>query len=398
MISIAARTARIAPFYVMEIAKEAARLQAAGQPVIYLNIGEPDFTAPPAVVEAAQRAIAAGATGYTPALGLPSLRRAIAADYQRVFGLKVDAERIVVTAGASAALLLAVAACVDPGAGVLLPDPTYPCNRNFVEAFDGEPQLVPCPAATRFQLTPQLADPAWRANTRGMIVATPSNPTGTSIPPATLGALLALAQERGGFAIVDEIYQRLTYDAPPSTALSMSDEAIVINSFSKYFNMTGWRLGWLVVPHPLVPVVERLAQNLYICPPAVAQRAALACFLPDSIAIYEERRLEFRRRRDFVVAELTRIGFEVPAVPDGAFYAYVDVGSFSTDSWQFAFDLLHETGVCVAPGRDFGTNETHRYVRVSYATDMALIAEAMERIARYLAGSKRRSAAGERTS
>lgn len=387
----AARTRSIEPFYVMEVVKEAARLEASGASVIHMSIGEPDFTAPAPVQRAAIEAIGKGATQYTPALGIRPLRRAIADWYAARYGLEVDPERVVVTAGASAALLLAFAALVERDSEVLMPDPTYPCNRHFVSAFEGRARLLPCGPRTRFQLTAEQVDSNWSAATRGVLLASPSNPTGTSIRPDALRDVIGRVRSRGGFVVVDEIYQGLSYDDPPTTALSLDDEAIVLSSFSKYFNMTGWRLGWLVVPPALLPAIERLAQNLFICPSAVAQHAALACFAPESIAIYEQRRAEFRRRRDFLVPALRRLGFEVPVVPDGAFYIYADISRFSADSWAFAFEVLHATGVCIVPGRDFGSAEPRRYVRLSYANAYERLEEALARLEVFLAG--RRTAA-----
>ncbi|MCS7101780.1 MAG: pyridoxal phosphate-dependent aminotransferase [Burkholderiaceae bacterium] len=381
----AARVARIAPFYVMEIMKEAARLQAAGQSIVHLSIGEPDFTAPAPVLRAAEAALAAGQLQYTPAAGLPALRAAIAADYARVFGVALDPDRILVTAGASGALLLAFAALVERDVEVLMPDPTYPCNRHFVAAFEGRARLVPCGPAQRFQLDAAAVAGQWSPQTRGVLLASPSNPTGTTIAPATLAELIGQVRARGGFVVVDEIYQRLTYDAAPHTALSLSDEVFVVNSFSKYFNMTGWRLGWLVAPAWAVPLVEKLAQNFYICAPAPAQQAALACFSDEALAIYEARRAELRRRRDFLLPALQRLGFKVPVVPDGAFYVYADISRFSQDSWTFAFEVLRGAGVCLVPGRDFGDADTHRYVRISYAADQAQLEEALLRLQRFLA-------------
>jgi aspartate/methionine/tyrosine aminotransferase len=387
----AARTRSIEPFYVMEVVKEAARLEASGASVIHMSIGEPDFTAPAPVQRAAIEAIGKGATQYTPALGIRPLRRAIADWYAARYGLEVDPERVVVTAGASAALLLAFAALVERDSEVLMPDPTYPCNRHFVSAFEGRARLLPCGPRTRFQLTAEQVDSNWSAATRGVLLASPSNPTGTSIRPDALRDVIGRVRSRGGFVVIDEIYQGLSYDDPPTTALSLDDEAIVLSSFSKYFNMTGWRLGWLVVPPALLPAIERLAQNLFICPSAVAQHAALACFAPESIAIYEQRRAEFRRRRDFLVPALRRLGFEVPVVPDGAFYIYADISRFSADSWAFAFEVLHATGVCIVPGRDFGSAEPRRYVRLSYANAYERLEEALARLEVFLAG--RRTAA-----
>ncbi|MDE2430572.1 MAG: pyridoxal phosphate-dependent aminotransferase, partial [Burkholderiales bacterium] len=295
--NLASRLDNIAPFHVMELMKMAAELESQGRHLIHMGIGEPDFTAPQAVIDAAARAMADGRLQYTSALGVPALRAAIAAYYQNTYGLSIPASRIIVTAGASAALLLACAALVEPGKEVLMPDPCYPCNRHFVAAFEGKATLVASGPEHRFQLSDQMVCEHWTDNTAGVLLASPSNPTGTSIDSAELAAIMRSVEQRGGFTIVDEIYQGLSYDAKPFSALSLSDDVVVINSFSKYFNMTGWRLGWLVVPERIVPHVEKLAQNLFICASSVAQHAALACFEPATIAIYEERKAEFHRRR-----------------------------------------------------------------------------------------------------
>ncbi len=386
----ALRTKAIAPFYVMEIVKEAQRLSEAGRSIIHLSIGEPDFTAPPPVQAAARLAIEAGLTQYTPALGIEPLRQAIARDYADRFGVDIDPQRIVVTAGASAALLLAFAALLERDHAVLMPDPSYPCNRHFAAVFEGRARLLPCGPETRFQPTAAMIEQAWDAQTAGILLASPSNPTGTTVASATLADIVARARDRDGFTIVDEIYQGLTYDAAPSTALTLGEDVLVLNSFSKYFNMTGWRLGWLVAPPSLVPTLEKLAQNLFICPSTLAQHAALACFSPESLAIYEQRREEFRQRRDFLVPALREIGFEIPVVPDGAFYVYAGIQGLGTDSWNFAFDLLRETGVCLVPGRDFGSAQTHAYVRVSYANKREKLEEAVARLGDYAARSKPR--------
>lgn len=382
--NLAARAAHIEPFYVMEIVKAADRLQAQGRSVLHLSIGEPDFTAAPPVQRAATEAIARGLTRYTPAAGIAPLREAIAAHYRARFGIAVDPARIFVTAGASAALLLAFAALLEPDAEVLMPDPCYPCNRHFATVLGGAARLIDCGPATRFQLDAEAVGAGWSGTTAGVLLASPSNPTGTSIAPRALSEIAHLARARGGFFVVDEIYQGLSYDSPPTTALALGDEVVVINSFSKYFNMTGWRLGWTVVPSHVAPTIEKLAQNLFICASAIAQHAALACFEDESMALYEERRLEFKRRRDYLVPALRELGFGVPVTPDGAFYVYADVSRLAPDSWQFSFDLLEKTGVCVVPGRDFGQAHPERYVRVSYATSLDRLQDAVRRLRNYL--------------
>jgi aspartate/methionine/tyrosine aminotransferase len=385
-LQVAQRVHAIEPFRVMEMVKAAGELKRAGVDVISMSVGEPDFTAPEMVASAAVEAIRAGVTQYTDALGLGALRESIAAHYATAYGLDLDPRRVVVTAGASAGLLLACAALVAEGDEVLMPDPCYPCNRHFVTAFGGAPALVPSSAADRYQLTAEHIAERWNARTRGVIVASPSNPTGTSMTAPQMQAMLAAVRARGGFAIVDEIYQGLSYDGAPTSALSYGDDVITVNSFSKYFNMTGWRLGWLVVPEALVPVFEKLAQNLFICPSAIAQHAALACFRDDAIAVYEERRLEFKRRRDFLVPGLRELGFQVPVLPDGAFYVYADISQVAhaanADSTAFSMAVLQQAGVAIVPGDDFGFAAPARHVRFSYATQYERIEEAVERMGR----------------
>jgi aspartate/methionine/tyrosine aminotransferase len=368
--------------------KAAAAMTRDGVDVISMSVGEPDFTAPEMVARAAMDAIQNGATQYTESLGLPQLREAIAAHYQDAYGLAIDPRRIVVTAGASAGLLLACAALVSEGDQVLMPDPCYPCNRHFVSAFGGKPVLIESGAEERYQLTADHAAAAWGERTRGVLVASPSNPTGTSMTPQQAQELLATVRARGGFAVVDEIYQGLSYDGKPVSALSFGDDVITVNSFSKYFSMTGWRLGWLVVPDSLVPTIEKLAQNLFICASTIAQHAALACFRPDAIAIYEERRLEFQRRRDFLVPALRELGFQVPVMPDGAFYVYADISALhhpqAADSTAFGMAALKDAHVAIVPGDDFGFAAPKRHVRFSYATRYERIEQAVERLRRLL--------------
>jgi aspartate/methionine/tyrosine aminotransferase len=389
----AARLDRIEPFYVMECAKAAAELarspacdpRRGGRPMIFLNIGEPDFTAPPLVREAAERATRDGRTQYTDATGLPALRERISAWYASRHGLAIAPSRIVVTAGASAALQLACLTLVDRDDEVLLPDPSYPCNRHFVAAAEGRAVLLPAPPEERFQLSAASVERAWSAHTRGVLLASPSNPTGTSIDPDEMGRIIAVVRAREGFTLVDEIYLGLSFDERfGHSALMHGDDVVSINSFSKYFSMTGWRLGWLVVPQTLVPAVEKLAQNLYICASTVAQHAALACFEPESIAEYERRRAEFRARRDFLVPALDAMGLHVPVMPDGAFYAWADCSAHAPDSWAFVFDLMHRAHVALTPGRDFGHHHSERWVRLSYASSMAKLQEAVARLARAL--------------
>ena len=392
---ISERAQAIEPFYVMEVAKAAAELGKTvahtERPMVFLNIGEPDFTAAPLVQEAADRAIRDGATQYTPALGLMPLRERISDWYASRFQARVPANRIVVTAGASAALHLACLALIDAGDEILMPDPSYPCNRHFVSAAQGKAVLVPSTAEERFQLSAAKVESAWTAATRGVLLASPSNPTGTSIHPDELRRIHQVVQARGGITLVDEIYLPLSYEAQfGQTALQLDDALISINSFSKYFNMTGWRLGWMVVPEKLVPVIERLAQNLFICPSTVAQHAAMACFEPASLAIFEERRSEFKARRDYFIPALNALGLTVPVMPDGAFYAWADCSEACKKlgvegSWDFAYEVMRRAHVAVTPGRDFGNFETRNFIRFSTASSMAQLQTAVERLRAVLA-------------
>lgn len=388
---LARRLDHIEPFYVMECAKAAAELarqpacdpRQGGRPMLFLNIGEPDFTAPPLVQAAAQAAVAQGRTQYTEALGLPALREAISGWYRTRFGLEIAPQRIVITAGASAALQLVTLALFETGDEVLMPDPSYPCNRHFVAATGATARLIPTAPGTRFQLDADQVRQHWTPATRGVVLASPSNPTGTSIAPQTLREMVQAVRERGGITIVDEIYLGLSYDERyAASALACGEDIVSINSFSKYFSMTGWRLGWAVLPPALVPAVERLQQNLYICASSVAQHAALACFAPDSLAEYEQRRAAFRARRDFIVPALNDMGLSVPVVPDGAFYAWADCSRHSASSWDFCMDMMQRAHVALTPGRDFGPAAAERYVRLSFASSLDDLHEAAERLRR----------------
>jgi len=386
---LAERLRFIEPFYVMECAKTAQQIARSpecdpaqgGRPMLFLNIGEPDFTAPPPVLQAARECLASGRTQYTDATGLPALRKAISRWYGERFGLDVPARRIVVTAGASAALQLVTLALFGPGDEVLMPDPSYPCNRHFVAATGARAVLLESDAPRRFQLDADSVRAAWNEHTRGVLLASPSNPTGTSIEAPEMRRIVEAVRERGGAAIVDEIYLGLSFDESfGHSALQCGDDVISVNSFSKYFSMTGWRLGWAVVPDELVAPIEKLAQNLFICASAVAQHAALACFEAESIAEYERRRTEFHRRRDYIVPALEALGLRVPVVPDGAFYAWADCSAHAASSWDFCFDLMRRAHVALTPGRDFGHAAGERFLRLSYASSMASLEDAVHRL------------------
>lgn len=379
--STARRAADIEPFEVMDVLARAHALEAAGRRVLHMEIGEPDFTAPGPVVEAGVRALRDGLTAYTATLGLPALREAIAAHYMTRFGVELPASRIAVTAGASGGLLTAAALYVDAGDEILVPDPGYPGYRHFVRAFEGVARPLMVSAGSGFQPTLDMVRAAWGPRTRGLILGSPSNPTGTLVSETELREIASFVAERGGVLMVDEIYQGLVYGMEPWTALGLPGEVVLVNSFSKYFCMTGWRLGWVVLPQSAVRGFEKLGQHLFISAPAAAQHAALAAFSAESIDILERRRQEFARRRDFLVPALRLAGLGVPAEPRGAFYVYADCGR---DCKSFTLDLLQQEAVAATPGIDFGANGTQRFVRFAYTRSVEELEEAVRRIARFL--------------
>lgn len=391
MIPIAQRAQQIDPFYVMQVAEQARNLAAqspaGSRRMLYLNIGEPDFTAPEPVQAAAVQAVRAGQTAYTPATGLPALREAISGWYAQRFGLDVAPSRIVVTAGASAALHLACLTVVDAGHELLMPDPSYPCNRHILTSMGARARLLPTTPASRYQLTADAIASAWTPQTAGVLLATPSNPTGTSVPAGELVRIADVVQQRQGALLLDEIYLGLTdRDADVQTGLRLGDTVISVNSFSKYFSMTGWRLGWMVVPESLVPTVERLAQNLYICASTVAQHAALACFTDEALAVYEARRHTYRQRRERFIPGLQALGFDIPVTPDGAFYVWADATSVMqrlgvSDSAALVQWLMTTCQVVAAPSRDFSVHDVGRHVRFSTASATEDLDEALRRMA-----------------
>jgi aspartate/methionine/tyrosine aminotransferase len=378
------RSQDIEPFHVMSLLARAQALEQAGHDVIHLEIGEPDFTTAAPIVRAGQAALAAGHTRYTAARGLPALREAIAGFYQDRYQVHIDPERILVTPGGSGALLLASSLLVDPGKHWLLADPGYPCNRHFLRLVEGAAQLVPVGPETAYQLTPELVARQWNADSVGALVASPANPTGTVLSAAQLAALSQSLKARGGHLVVDEIYHGLTYGMDAASVLQVDDEAFVLNSFSKYYGMTGWRLGWLVAPPQAVRELEKLAQNLYISASSIAQHAALACFEPESIAIFEQRRAAFRERRDYLLPALRALGFRIEVEPEGAFYLYADVSAFTDDAQAFCAHFLETEHVAFTPGLDFGHHRANAHVRLAYTQDVPRLEEAVRRIARGL--------------
>jgi aspartate/methionine/tyrosine aminotransferase len=363
----------------MEVLDKAWRMEARGRDIIHLEVGEPDFDSPMAVVKAGRAALKEGRTRYTPAMGIPELRSAIARAYSRE--CRPPASRIAVTPGSSGALMLAFGVTIDPGDEVLLADPGYPCNSNFVRLYGGRPRLIPTDASTNYQLTADLIRRSWRKRTRAVLIASPSNPTGTVVPAAEMTRIVRTVKALGGVCVVDEIYHGLTYGTRVRSALHDSADVFVVNSFSKYYGMTGWRIGWLVCPEYYVDDVTKFAQNLYISTSAPAQYAALAALTPQVKAECARRRRLFRERRDFLVPALRDIGFEIPVVPQGAFYVYADISRFSDDSEAFAMEVLEKTGVAITPGRDFGEYRHRQHVRLSYANTLERLQDAVSRLA-----------------
>ena len=381
---LARRMTEIEPFHVMALLARARELEAQGRSIIHMEIGEPDFPTPEPIVRAGVKALEKGELYYTPAPGLPQLREAIAGYYQSRYGVTLAPSRILVTTGASAALMLACAALIDPGDEVLLADPGYPANRHFVRVVEGLPHAVPVDAASGYQLAPAHLERHWGARTVAALVASPSNPTGTLVSTERLAAMAEIARARGGALIVDEIYHGLVYEGEYTTAAGLADDAFVINSFSKYFNMTGWRLGWMVAPERAVGELDKLAQNLYLAAPTPAQHAALAAFEPATLAILESRRRELKARRDYLVPALRGLGFEIPVMPQGAFYVYAGCAKLTRDSFGFARDLLEKAGVAITPGVDFGANAPERHVRFAYTNSIERLQEGVARIAAFL--------------
>lgn len=370
----------IEPFRVVEVLERAKQLEAQGRDIVHLEAGEPDFSTAEPIIKAGQASLGRGETYYSQAAGIPPLREALSAFYQAQYGVDIDPRRIMITPGASGALLLIAALLVNPGDGLLMTDPGYPCNRHFLRLVEGEGQLVPVDAGDRFQLNATKAAEHWRDNTIGAMVASPANPSGEILTRQELTDLFQLCQSKNGHLVVDEIYHGLSYGEDTPSVLEVTDQAFVINSFSKYFGMTGWRLGWLVAPERAVPQLEKLAQNLFISMSTMSQFAALAAFEPETRALLNARRDEFARRRDYLLPELRRLGFDIPHAPAGALYIYAGIKKFSTDSKQFCLDLLEQHGVAITPGADFGKHLPDEHVRFAYTTSMDRLQEAVRRL------------------
>ncbi len=381
---LARRVEEIQPFHVMEILARAKQLEARGEDIVHMEIGEPDFPTPEPVRRAGISALEKGELFYTPALGLPQLRQGISDFYRDRYRVEVPASRIIVTTGSSGALMLACSVLVNVGDEVILADPGYPANRQFVRVLGGVPRAVPVDASSAYQLAPDHLERSWGKRTAAALVASPSNPTGTLVSTERLAAMAEIARANGGTLIVDEIYHGLVYEGDATTALALADDVFVINSFSKYFNMTGWRLGWMVVPDAYVAAIDRLSQNIYLAAPTAAQYAGLAALKPETLAILDARAQEFKARRDYLLPELRRLGFDIPVTPQGAFYIYAGCAELTNDSFAFARDLLEHANVAITPGADFGSNQAEKYVRFAYTNSIERLKEGVRRIARFL--------------
>ena len=377
---LATRLDNIEPFYVVQVITRAIELEAQGKSIINLAVGEPDFPTPQPIVDAAVAALKSDRMRYSPSLGSDALRQALSNWYQSRYAVDVPAERIAVTSGASGALLLTMGMVISEGDEVLMPDPSYPCNRHFVSSMGGSARLIPVGAETDYQLTSLLVEQNWTERTVGVMVASPSNPTGTLMDHDELQKIVEFVTGRGGVVIVDEIYHGLTYDGQVRTALDISDDVFVINSFSKYFAMTGWRLGWTVMPEGYVEHFEKLAQNLYISNSDVAQRAALSAFDLETIEEAEKNRSRYKEQRDFLLPALRDLGFKIPVEPSGAFYIYADCTNFTNDSYSFSHDVLEKAGVAIAPGLDFGDHRANEHVRFSYPKPIPVLQEGIRRL------------------
>jgi len=381
-LELSQRASRIEPFHVMEIMRLAEKVEAKGKHVIHLELGEPSFSTPAPIVEAGKKALEEGLTHYTRAVGIDVLRQEVAKYYQEQMNVDLDWHRVAITAGASSGLLMALTALLDTDDEILLTDPGYPCYPNYVELLGSKYRFIELSETDGFVLNRNLVEKYWQKQTRALLLASPANPTGACIPLNELSAIADTVREKNGALVVDEIYQGLTYGKQKgaATVLQVADDVVVTNSFSKYFGMTGWRIGWSVLPLSLMPAFERIAQNLTISPTTISQFAALKAFSPETLSIAEERRLAFEKRKIYLVSELRRLGFGICLEPQGAFYIYANIDAFSKDSHQFCINLMEQAGVAITPGLDFSPKQHKRFVRFSYTADMEQLQEAVRRI------------------
>jgi aspartate/methionine/tyrosine aminotransferase len=381
---ISKRVSSVSPFYVMDVMSRAKTLESMGRDIVHMEVGEPDFSTPQPIIDAGIEFLKKGDVHYTKAQGLPALREKISEFYRHQYQVSVSPERIFITPGASGALTVALATLLDSGDEVITADPGYPCNSNLVTLFGGNPEKLAVSAKEDYQLDAKSISEAWSSATSGVMIASPSNPTGSMIGREALEGIVDVIDEKGGFLISDEIYHGLVYAERAVSALEFSDQVYVLNSFSKYFGMTGWRLGWLIVPEQATSAANRLMQNLYISAPTHSQYAALAAFNDETKQILLDRKSEFEKRRDVLYDGLQSLGFIMQGKPDGAFYIYADCSAFATDSYAFPLELLEEAGVAVTPGLDFGDNSPERYLRFAYTTSIEQIEIGLERIKQFL--------------
>jgi len=369
----------ISSFIVMDILERAKELEARGIDVVHMEVGEPDFPTPQEVIEAGVKSLRDRLTAYTQSVGIPQLKEALSAYYQDRYGLDIGPERIILTPGSSPALLAAIRILTEGDKVCGLPDPGYPCYKNMVRFLGGRFLPLPVEEERGFKIQPSQLE-----GVDVLVLNSPANPTGALYSKKELGDLVEEAVRRGVALISDEIYHGITYGEPAPSVLEFTQDAIVINGFSKFFLMTGWRLGWMVVPKPMVRLVQSIAQNLFICPPAAAQYAALACFREDVLTQFREKVEIYRKRRDFIVESLNGMGLEVKVMPQGAFYVYANASRYTDDSFTFAKRALEEAHIGITPGVDFGDNKTHLYVRFSYANTLERLKEGMNRLERWL--------------
>ncbi len=382
--TVARRMDGFSPFYVMELLQRAKELEAEGKEIIHMEVGEPDFPTPAGIIDAAMKHIQTGNVKYTAAAGLPELRAEISQFYLKNYKVKLAPERIFITPGASGAFLLALEISLNKGEEILMADPCYPCNHNFVRLMEAQTKFINVGADTEYQLTSELIKQHWSDKTTGVLIASPSNPTGTLITDEELQLSIEQVNSLGGSFYSDEIYHGLVYGKKARSALEFSDDVFVINSFSKYFAMTGWRIGWVIVPEAFVNAAERFSQTVFISTATHSQYAALAAFSTNNITELESRKHEFEKRRDFLYENLIRLGFKISVKPEGAFYIYADCSRFTNDSFQFAKDLLEQQGVAVTPGKDFGNNNSNCHIRFAYTASVAKIALGIERLEKFI--------------
>ena len=371
---------KISPFRVMTVMDRASTLEAQGETVIHMEVGEPDFTTAPPILRAAKVAMDNGKTQYTLAPGIIELREKIAYRYLQKYKVEINPDRILITPGASGGLTLLANMLVSPGDGILIPDPAYPCVRNFVHMLSAESQLVPVGLEQNFQPTLQQIIQNRKENTVGVWLASPSNPTGTILGREEMVAISEWTSTKGLHLLVDEIYHGLQYVSDVPSVLEICDNAFVVSSFSKYFGMTGWRLGWIIVPEDYIEIARILSQNLFISAPSISQFAALAAFTKEAEEVFEKRRVAFKDRKSFLTSELTSLGFIIPEEIHGAFYVYADISKFSQDSERFCDSLLTQQKVAITPGTDFGQYRAKQHVRFAFTTSMEDLSIGVERL------------------